>query len=101
MAEIVYKFEEMENAANNVEGIMGRYVSAASTFVDDFTGAVGAWEGESKEKMMSFITGAVNEYMAKTVPDMLQSLANLLRENAKQMQTADQQIAENIPQSLG
>jgi hypothetical protein len=32
---------------------------------------------------------------------MIKGLAELLQQNIKTMQEADQQIAENIPQSLG
>ena len=51
--------------------------------------------------MSSFISGPVKEYMDTTVPKLLESLADLLQSNISQMQKADQQIAENIPATLG
>ena len=101
MAEIVFKYEEMENAAKQIDGLQQQFSTNGKNFVTDFTASIADWEGESKEKMKTFIEGAVQTYMVETVPGILGSLAELLRQNAAQMQQADAQIAENIPQSLG
>lgn len=101
MADIVFKYTEMESAATQISELAGKYTSAANTFETDFTGAISQWEGASQEKMKAFISGPVKEYMADTVPKLLNSLAELLRANATQMQNADQQIADNIPNTLG
>ncbi len=101
MADIVFKYEGMESAATQIDELAGKYASAANTFETDFIGATAQWEGASKEKMNAFISGPVKEYMGTTVPKLLNSLAELLRANATQMQNADQQIADNIPNTLG
>ena len=102
MAEsIKYNFDEMRNVAGQIDGIAESYRQAASKFQSDFQDATAAWEGASKDKMQAFITGAVNEYMSKTVPEVVTALAELLRANADQMEKADQQIADNIPSDLG
>lgn len=101
MADIVFKYVEMESAANQIEELAGRYSAAADTFEGDFTGAITQWEGATKDKMTTFISGPVKEYMGVTVPKLLNSLAQLLKDNAKQMQSADDQIAANIPNTLG
>lgn len=101
MADIVFKYPEMEQAAKDIDNIATQYSAAATKFENDFLGAIANWEGDSQVKMKAFISGPVKEYMDQTVPKLLQALAQLLRENAKQMQSADQQIAENIPTSLG
>ena len=41
------------------------------------------------------------EYTRDTIPQLLKALAELLEANADQMESADHQIAENIPTSLG
>ena len=73
------------------------YKNAASTFSTDFTTAIAGWEGTSKDKMSTFISGTVNTYISETIPDLLNALAELLDANADQMESADEQLAENIP----
>ena len=100
MADIVFKYAEMESAATKIEDLATRYKAAADTFETNFVSAVSGWEGASYEKMTAFISGPVKEYTGDTVPKILNSLAELLKANAKQMQSADEQIAANIPSSL-
>ena len=101
MADIVFKYDEMNTAVTQIKDLASQYRSAAGTFESDFLSAMGSWEGDSKDKMSSFISGPVKEYMNTTVPKLLESLADLLQSNISQMQKADQQIAENIPATLG
>ena len=101
MADIVFRYPEMQNCATTIrDTIKAGYLNAATTFQNDFSGAISAWEGDSKDKMQQFISGPVNEYMSKTIPDMLEAFAQLLEFNAKSMQDADSQIADAIPTSL-
>lgn len=97
MADIVFRYTEMEQAASDIAGIAAQYKSAASTFESEFLGAISGWEGDSKDAMQKFISGSVMEYTRETVPQLLEALAELLRANASQMKSADQQIAENLP----
>lgn len=101
MADIVFKYDEMNTAVTQIKDLASQYKSAADTFENDFLSAISSWEGDSKDKMSSFISTPVKEYMATTVPKLLESLADLLQSNISQMQKADQQIAENIPAILG
>lgn len=101
MADIVFRYPEMQTAANEIKELAGQYRSAASAFESEFLSSVSGWEGDSKDKMSAFISGPVKEYMEQTVPKLLESLADLLDANAKQMKSADEQIAQNIPTSLG
>ena len=101
MADIVFKYPEMRAAASAIEGFSNDYKSAADTLDSDFLSAIANWEGESKDKMQAFITGPVKEFTATTVPQLVKALAEMLSANADQMEKADQQIAENIPSSLG
>ena len=97
MADIVFRYPEMREAASAIQELAGRYKSAADVFEADFTAAIAGWEGESKDKMVKFISGTVKEYTYATVPQLLEALASLLNANADQMENADRQIAENIP----
>ena len=98
MADIVFRYQEMRAAADNIREIANRYKSAAATFETDFLAAIAGWEGESKEKMQKFISGSVMDYTCDTVPQLVTALAELLDANATQMENADRQIAENIPE---
>ena len=101
MEDIIFKYDEMNAEITQIKDLASQYKSAADTFENDFLSAISSWEGDSKDKMSSFISTPVKEYMATTVPKLLESLADLLQSNISQMQKADQQIAENIPATLG
>lgn len=101
MADIVFRYEAMQSTVQQINDIAERYTSAANKLNNDFESAVSAWEGDSKDKLISFMGGPVLEYTGNKIPEMIKGLAELLQQNIKTMQEADQQIAENIPQSLG
>ena len=101
MADIVFKYVDMRKAVEDIKTVAGKYKTAAVPFEMDFLASITEWEGESKEAMQKFISGPVMEYMRDTVPQLLESLADLLAANADQMESADHQIAENIPTTLG
>jgi len=97
MADIVFRYVEMRQAAADIKALAARYKSAATTFESDFLGAISGWEGESKDALQKFISGSVMEYTRDTIPQLLEALSDLLSANADQMESADRQIAENIP----
>ena len=101
MADIVFRYVEMRQAAEDIRSIAGRYQSASTSFEKDFIASIANWEGETKEAIQKFISGPVADYTGVTVPKLLEALASLLDENANQMENADHQIAENIPTTLG
>ena len=97
MADIVFRYVEMRQAAADIKALAARYKSAATTFESDFLGSISGWEGESKDALQKFISGSVMEYTRDTIPQLLEALSDLLSANADQMESADRQIAENIP----
>lgn len=101
MADIVFRYTEMRQTATNIRNIATQYKSAGDAFERDFVNAVSDWEGESHDALVKFISGPTLEYMSVTIPKLLEALAQLLEDNAAQMEKADQEIAANIPQSLG
>ncbi|MEE0954239.1 MAG: WXG100 family type VII secretion target [Eubacterium sp.] len=101
MADCVYKFQEMKNAAASIRSIAENYKNAANTLESDFISATNEWQGASKDAMKNFISGPVMEYTRDTVPQLLNAFADMLDADAEQMSSADTQVAENIPTSLG
>lgn len=100
MADIVFRYTQMRQAVEDIKEIGSRYESAAETLNTDFTNAIKSWEGDSKEALNSFMTGAVYDYTHTTIPGLMTALADLLEANANSMEKADKEIADNIPQSL-
>lgn len=98
---IRYDYEQMKSAANSIRQKAESYRAEGTTFVSNFNGATAAWEGDSKNQMYSFINGAVNDYLTKSVPEMLNALAELLDKNAEQMKKTDEEVSKSIPQTIG
>ncbi len=101
MADIVFRYQEMRKAAEDIKSLGARYKTASDNLNASFTEAVTNWEGASRDALLKFVSGPVTEYTGETIPKLLDGLAELLIANAKQMEDADQQIADNIPTSLG
>ncbi len=101
MADIVFKYAEMRKAVEEIKEIAQKYKTAATNLETNYLEATRGWSGESKNKMDQFISEAAMGYMRDTVPQLLEALAELLAANADQMESADRQIADNIPTSLG
>lgn len=101
MADIVYNYTEMRTAASSIKEIAAKYKSAAESFEQSFIDAIAGWEGETRDKMVAFISGPVVEYLRDSVPALIEGYAALLESNANQMEQVDRQIAESIPTSLG
>ena len=97
MADIVFRYPEMNKAAEDIRALAGRYRAAASNLESEFMAAINGWEGESREAVQAFVSGKVMEYTRESVPRLLEGLAEMLDANAKQMANADHEIAENIP----
>lgn len=97
---IVYDYEAMESAAQKIDDIKARYISANDTFQQAFETAVKEWQGDSKEKVLGFISNSVNIYLGQNIPDVVNALAVLIRENGNQMRSSDEQIADGIPNSM-
>ena len=101
MADIIFRYPEMQQAASDIIEIGERYKAIANDFESNFLASINGWEGDSREAVERFISGPVMEYMRDTIPQLMDALSSLLEANATQMQTVDSQIAENIPTSLG
>lgn len=100
MADVVFRYPEMRAAVTKIAGIADDYKRAAGQLIDDFTTATSTWEGETKDKMLTFMNTPVREYIAETIPQLIQGLSDMLAANADQMEKVDAEIASNIPASL-
>jgi uncharacterized protein YukE len=98
---IVYKFPEMESAAGEVDRYVDDYKNAANTLKDSILSAISSWEGASRDKFVTFLEGAVHEFLHENIPQLVGVVAIQIRESSKHMSDTDIQIAESIPQSLG
>ena len=97
---IVFDYPEMESASKNIENIANEYESAARTFRSSISNAITGWEGASKDKFAGLLDNSVYKYMEVSVPQLVQGLATMLKNNADGMKQADDEIAKNIPDSL-
>ena len=101
MADIVYRFPEMESAASEVDGYADQYKSAAQTLIDSVASATANWEGDSKDKFKSFLEGAVYEHLHDNIPQLVGVIAAEIRASSENISKTDTSLADNIPQSLG
>lgn len=97
---IRYDSERMREVAKQVQDMATQYSSTASQFENNFDSATAEWEGASKDKMLVFVEGPVSKYLNDTVQQVLEALSTLLEENANQMEEADEELANAIPDSL-
>lgn len=101
MADIIFRYQEMQTAVTEIKEVGESYKKLASDFETNFLASIANWEGDSHDAVVKFISGPVMEYMRDTVPQLIDAMGELLQANITQMQSADSQIAENIPTSLG
>jgi len=101
MADIVYRFPEMETSASEVDGYAEQYKKAAETLKDSVLSAIANWEGESRDKFVSFLEVSVYEHMHTNIPQIVSVVASEIRASSENMSKTDAELASNIPQSLG
>lgn len=97
---IVFRYPDMETTADKIDGYAKEYLEAANTFKAAMQAATESWEGVSKQKFTGLVEQSVYNYMSKSVPEMVNGLATLLRKNAETMSSADDEIAKKIPDSI-
>lgn len=100
MADIVFKYPEMNTSVEAIRGIANQLRANSDTFINDFNSAISAWEGDIKIELTRFVNDQIGEYTGSTIPALINALADLLDANAQQMASADKQIADSIPKSL-
>ena len=97
MADIIFRYPDMEKAAVKVVECSGAYLAAAQRFEGAIKTATDGWEGDSKDKFIAFIEGSVHKYTHEVVPEAVTHLATVLRGNITAMGQTDTDIAAKIP----
>ena len=96
---IVFDYGAIEASVKQIRKIAESYKTEAATFLKNMGTATANWNGESKDAMIGFINGSVNNYIGQTVPELVTALADLLEQNAKQMAEADAAVGQSIQSS--
>lgn len=94
---IIFNYPKMDETVTKLNGYKGEYEQAAELFLSAMKKATENWEGASKDKFITFVEGDVTTYIKTTVPGIVEGLANMLKSNSTQMQSADHQIANQLP----
>ena len=98
---IIFQYPQMDIAINTIKDtIAERYNQAGLALITQIQSATENWDGASKAKFWNLIDGSVRNYTTKIIPQIVESLADMLRANKEQMQQADQTIANSIPASF-
>lgn len=100
MADIIFNYPQMQAAVQQINQYAQQYQAAANTLKQAIESSTEAWTGASKDKFKMFMDGAVYEYTSKSIPAVAEALAELLKQNAEQMQTADSELAASLPSEL-
>ena len=96
MADRIVYNDNMENVAGQIEELATRYQSIGTSFVSDVIAAFAEWEGDSRVAMERLMNGPVNNYVATTIPEILNAFAQTLRDNKTYMQTTDNNTSAEI-----
>ena len=97
---IVFNYTEIANAVEAIRSISSRFVEASDSFQSAMKSATDGWEGVSKDKFETFITGPIKKHMGTDIPTLVNGIATLLESNATSMSEADSEVGKNMPDSL-
>lgn len=100
---IIFKYTGIQDSVTKIEKIAEGYATAGNTLITALNTATVDWKGASKNKFDALLTnpGGVKEHITVNIPNAITALADMLTSNAAHMQSADDEIAKNIPDSLG
>lgn len=100
MANVIrFNKTEMDGVVSTLRRQANTLKTAGSTFISDMNTAIQDWEGQSKDKFAGCVQ-SINSYVTKDLPGLVTALADMLESNYTQMNTADKNIAGQIPDSL-
>lgn len=101
---IVYNYTEMTKLAGQIDGIADELKTSGDAFINAYTENTSVCSGSSKDKADQFVLtseNSVSKLVKETVPNLLKSLAEMLRTNVSSMGQTDTDLAGEIPASLG
>ena len=100
---IVYNYTEMTKHAVTIENIANQLKTDGTTFINAYTENTKVCSGASKKKADEFVLtseNSVSKLVQETVPNLLKSLAAMLKTNVSSMGRTDTDLAAEIPASL-
>ena len=86
----------VESARDEINRLQGEYQTAGTNFVSDLNSAISEMEGATKDALNTFINGAVNDFVATSIPEAVKGMSDLLEANRTNFVDTDQGIADNI-----
>ena len=96
MADRIVYNDNLANIAGEIEQIASQYQQIGNGFVSDVVAAFGEWEGDSRVAMEKLMNGPVQNYVAQTIPEILNAFAQTLRDNLSYMQQTDNNTSAEI-----
>lgn len=101
---IVFNYTEMTKHATKIDEIAEKLKTDGTTFIEAYTENTKVCSGASKEKADQFVLtseNSVSKLVKETTPNLLKSLAEMLRTNVSSMGQTDTDLAAEIPANLG
>lgn len=96
---IVYKKKEMNDASDKIKQAHSALQQAGEDFVKKMNTAIASWEGPSKDKFQGCVN-SIDGYVKTELPNLVKALAEMLDNNYVQMNAADENIAQQMPDKL-
>lgn len=97
---ILFNYDDMEAIVKRLNDYKTQYEEAATTLKSSMDEAINDWTGASKEKFSKLFNDSVYGYLHDKVPNMVQGLSDLLKNNAEGMASTDEEIAKRIPDKI-
>ena len=96
--------QQMVNAKGDIDTAASNFKSAGTNFIASLTSALGSFEGETKDVLISKKIGASGSetegtlayFVEKQIPDLITSLGELLEGNRSTVEESDKKLAEAI-----
>jgi uncharacterized protein YukE len=86
----------VSTAIQDIAKIGKSYETAGTEFITNLKNAISEMEGATKDALLAFIEGDVNNFTVEGIPSALEGMSKLLEENRKNFEEVDAQIASNI-----
>lgn len=97
MADFYIDYDEIKKAKQEMDAYADEYREAAVILLNSIEYFSRNWKGETKETFMNYINTSVSDYILNSVPALIESLSEILNQNAEQIMNMDKQIATAVP----
>lgn len=79
-----------------LEGIALEYKNAGDTLIEALKNAIATMEGETKDALLKFFEGDVQQFVVTDLPTAINGMSVLLEANRSNFENVDKQIAQSI-----